>query len=259
METLEQAGKLARVFSYPVDVLIWCKDALVWLVVLPFQVLAEAVAKLARARDFSVDSFSGLLSWLHSLPSSLLGVLLDTYNKSLTTIGNASRRRANQVLTALSLMETAEQVGVVVTRLWDTVNLAVGDWAIRTEYSLVVLTRPLRRLYTRLPVIRYGDYIEELRTSVGPGWNQANATVATAAIVVEEEFLRAPWIFVSSKLKDGSRISQDIWERTYPMRQEIFVTKPMAIYKASNHYVERFGLLLERLLQSAFNGTAKEG
>jgi hypothetical protein len=104
LKTLESTNmdKVWKVLAMPFDLLISAKDAVVWLVTLPFHLVSKSFRSLGRAGTAGATFVGSLIQWILQLPSQLLHSMMAALGTSWTAMSIKISETSQAALAPLS-------------------------------------------------------------------------------------------------------------------------------------------------------------
>jgi hypothetical protein len=183
--------------TFPWYALIACKDALWWLLMLPFRAITGTLNGLGRAGNVTIDALNRCIHWLINLPILLAQSLGSAIGRGLTGMSEGLANQSRQMGKALSgsslavfFYALADGFSLGTTAMivaWKRSNSVVGDCALGLEGFGRQLYQVLEKgvansiagcLTTKSTVV---ETTSALRTQ----WIAINRTVATRALLVD--------------------------------------------------------------------------
>jgi hypothetical protein len=214
MKTLEtHSSRLFKLLTFPLDVLIACKDALFNVFLFPFRLMSQGLAKLGKAGERARDLIQDWLFWLVNLPTQifawLFGGLGSYFQRTCTTFAGQVNTLKMNISTSFIwtlFSNSSRTVSGFFSRIrvsWIVFNSRLADGAILVEDSIVHCFKNVQSAMDN--VSTKWNSIKECKKDSGDrlrsGYNNLNRSLADWALSVEDFLMQITTSFRDLKLR----------------------------------------------------------
>ncbi len=264
LTNLENSGLIQGVIklvTFPWHALVTCKDALVWLLMLPIRAVSGTLNSLGRAGNATVDIINRCIRWLLNLPVHLTQSFLDAIGHGLTTMSEGLARHSRHLARALS----GSFLGAFFHRLadgflattkglefaWNISNDIAASGALAVE----AIGRQLFQFTQNGIALSISAWNATKSTlviatqNVRTGWTSTNHTVACVAFAIEDG-INLSWkaAFHLARRTETLATAMGITRDSMDTITEQSKLKLIAGYNSLDQAAERLGFFLEELL-----------
>ena len=199
MKTLEtHSSRLFKLLTFPLDVLIACKDALISVILFPFRLMSRGLAKLGKAGERTRDLIQDWLLWFVNLPTQIFAWLFGGLGSYFHRTGAAFAAQVDALKMNIStsfiwtlFSDSSRTLSGFFSRIrvnWIVFNNRLADGAILVEDSFIHFLKNVQiamdNVSTKWNAIKEWkkDYDDRLLY----GYNNLNRSLADWAVSVED-------------------------------------------------------------------------
>jgi hypothetical protein len=184
LESTDVRG-ISRLLSIPYEMLVSCKDAIAWVLLLPVRAVTGSLARVGRAGTATLDVLHRCILWIVHLPVQLVHSFLGRVADGLRRISGGLEQQSEQVWAALS----ASFLGALVRNLAETLGITTAAIQgalssirlfVASKFGVASMDRVVKSLFELL-VQAYA------KVTSAAGWvNARTSTIAGGLFVLEE-------------------------------------------------------------------------
>jgi hypothetical protein len=219
LSTLEStdARSLSKLLCLPLDMLMACKDAIVWAVLLPVRLLTGSLNRLGRAGNTTVDAINHLIQWMGHLPVQLVQSLLGVLGNGVSAISGRLADQSRQIAKLLSdsflgaffqsLAETFVGTFGTFQSTWDSMNLVAANGAFAVEGFLNSILELMTDTFAKTTAewTAFHMALEGATAHMQGTWESMNIASANGAFAVEAFLNRIVVLLTGALAKTTSR------------------------------------------------------
>jgi len=266
LEKSELVKMMIQVVTFPWHALIACKDAMVWLLMLPFRVISGTLIGLGRAGNATIDALNRCIQWLIHLPIHLAHTFFASIGKGMTgiseTLANQSRNMG-KVWSGSSvgiffhtLADGFSSVTEGIRSAWIASNRIVGDSALALEgvgrKIVQILEEGVANSITGWLATK--SFVIQSKAAVRTRWIDTNRTVGEGALYIDRQ-LRLRWDQVTNSLRGiRTRAEIDFGGTMKSLRAISIQGKDLVSsgYHKANEKATKIGLFLDDIVAKLF-------
>ena len=262
-EKSELVRRLIQMVTFPWYALITCKDALVWLLILPFRAVAGALNGLGRAGNATIDALNQCLHWLINVPIQLAQYFAAIIGHGLTGMSEGLSNQSRQMGKALSgsslgiifhaLADGFSSASTGMKSAWTMSNRVVGDSALALESLGRQLAKVVEKgvANTVTAWLTTKSIVVDSKATFRTQWIAINGAIVDTAFLFDSKVKLMVNVAVETVRSIQTRTAglgfnkQSI--RAASLRGKDFVG---AGYSRANSVATRIGFFLEGLIES---------
>ena len=249
-ETSNLIQGIIKLVTFPWYVLVACKEALKWVLLLPIRLISGTLDGLGKAGNVTVDILNRCIRWLLNLPFHLAQSVLGGIGNGLTTLSNTlvnqsrhlSKALAGSILgtffhhVANTLLATTGGIHVA----WITLNETVANGALFVEElgREVLQNIDAAMTYAVSSFLVAKSAMHSVSQAILTGWASTNRVVAKTACAIE------------SMIRVSRNATMDLSVRLGTRIAELGLTKD-SIQVYANHSKEKLLVAYTRLDRAA--------
>lgn len=159
LESTKFFDKVFEVLAMPLDLLIATKDAIVWLVTLPFRLVFRSFKSVEKAGTSTMTFITNCIQWILHLPSQLLhsflGLLGTSYSKIACQISETSHATSEALSNSFlgvvirSLIEASSKVVSNTASMLSSTQLAIQNCSEVADVYLKKVLEIVVQAYSR--------------------------------------------------------------------------------------------------------------
>ena len=264
-EKSELVRRLIQMVTFPWYALITCKDALVWLLILPFRAVAGALKGMGRAGNATIDALNRCLHLLINLPIQLAQYFTAMIGYGLTRTSAGLSNQSRQIGKTLSgsslgiffhaLADGFSSATTGMKSAWTVSNRVVGDYALALEKLVHEAIKALEKGVAKTVAgwLTTKSIVVGSRATVRTQWIAVNRTVADTALLFD------------SHVKLVMNLTMESWRRLRTRTTNLGINKESiraaslqgkylvdASYSRANAGATRIGFFMEGIMENVF-------
>lgn len=201
LTNLEKSGLiqgLIKLVTFPWHVVVACKEALMWLFMLPIRLVSGTLTGLGRAGNATVDTLNRCIRWILNIPIQLAQSILGAIGSGLVAMSDGLARQSRQLAQAWS----GSFFGVFFHRMAEGLTATTRGfrlaWVVSNEVMASGSLAVEAFWYKTLQVLEQGA----AKTIVG--WVATKSTVVTAS-----KAIRAGWISTNRAVENAALVIEE--------------------------------------------------
>jgi hypothetical protein len=262
-EKSDLVRRLIQMVTFPWYALITCRDALLWLLILPFRALAGALNGMGRAGNATIDALNRCLHLLINLPIQLAQYFTAMIGHGLTRASAGLSNQSRQIGKALSgsslgiffhaLADGFSSATTGMKSAWTVSNRVVGDSALAVESLVHEAIKALEKgvASTVAGWLTTKSMVVGSKATIRAQWIAVNRTVGDKALLFD------------SKVKLIVNLTLESWRRLRTRTTNFGISKESiraaslqgqyfvaASYSRANAGATRIGFFVEDLMEN---------
>jgi len=197
----ELAHSISKLWNVPIDCFVSCKNAVVWVVTLPFRLFSQALRRLGSAGNATASRVASVLEWILQLPMDIWGALMNWVARSTTAVSRGVSHRTSRMGQASTsyFSEWIRAIADLVVKsftsmqgYWDISNDFVGEQALAFEATMRIVVDQLvskaseSRCLWRTNVQATQALMRNVASDISWKYYEANKQAAALGFYLEE-------------------------------------------------------------------------